>query len=141
MSSVNFTKFFCFTRWEEEPGAARLDEEELESVLGGDGGHVLGQEGRPGPQVPTLRPPLPRHRVASSATHHTHQASARRYVDLSEFNLSGYLATISMKDGKFQRTGQLPDGKAASEDRAVSRGLGNFQRTGQVPEDRAASRG
>ena len=80
MSSVNFTKFFCNTWWEEESSAARLDEEELESVLGGDGGHVLGQEGGPGPQVPALRPPLPSHRVASSAPHHTHQASARRYV-------------------------------------------------------------
>ncbi len=87
------TKFFCFTWWEEEPSAARLDEEELESVLGGDGGHVLGQEGGPGSQVPALRPPLPSHRVASSATHHTHQASARRSVFLSEFNQYGYLTT------------------------------------------------
>ena len=33
------------TWWREEPGAARLDEEELEDLLGGDGGNVLGNEG------------------------------------------------------------------------------------------------
>jgi hypothetical protein len=48
-----------------------------------------------------------------------------------------------MKDGKFQRTGQLPEDRTASsvEDRAASRGQGRFQRTGQLAEDRTASRG
>ena len=40
-----------------------------------------------------------------------------------------------------QRTGQLPEDRAASEDRAGSRGQGRFQRTGQLPEDQAGTRG
>ncbi len=87
------------------------------------------------------------------------RTSARRSVFLYEFDLSGYPAITSIKEGEiledraafrrqgsFQRAGQLPDDKAASRELDSFKqdsllGQGRFQRIGQLPEDRATSRG
>jgi hypothetical protein len=100
---------------------------------------------------PALRYPPSAHRFPATVS------PARLPITLPRLQLVDVLFYLSLiclaiwqqspwKREKFQRTGQLPEDKAASREldsfkQGSLLGQASFQRTGQLPEDRAASRG